>query len=149
MQNNVEYFMWVSREIEIRDLAGRLTCISHHAAARISAAATAAMSASSVRPLVMHSRITSWPSSWATGGAHAVGELAGERVLPRVAGGDIVGVEEQGIDHGAVSGLGSLSSAKPSSSQPVTPPIMSLTGRPSWARRIAPRCAPLQCGPAQ
>ncbi len=38
---------------------------------------------------------------------------------------------------------------KPSSSQPVMPPIMSFTGRPSFARRMAPRWAPLQCGPAQ
>lgn len=36
-----------------------------------------------------------------------------------------------------------------SSSHPVMPPVMILTGRPSFASRIAPRTAPLQCGPAQ
>ncbi|QYU68504.1 tripartite tricarboxylate transporter substrate binding protein [Leptolyngbya sp. 15MV] len=39
--------------------------------------------------------------------------------------------------------------AKPSSTHPVMPPAMILTGRPSRARRKAPRAAPLQCGPAQ
>ena len=40
-------------------------------------------------------------------------------------------------------------SSKPSSNQPVIPPVMIFTGRPSCARRSAPRAAPLQCGPAQ
>jgi len=39
--------------------------------------------------------------------------------------------------------------SKPSSSHPVIPPIITFTGRPNWANRIAPRVAPLQCGPAQ
>ncbi len=39
--------------------------------------------------------------------------------------------------------------SKPSSSQPVMPPAMILTGRPSSASRSAPLVAPLQCGPAQ
>jgi hypothetical protein len=38
---------------------------------------------------------------------------------------------------------------KPSSIQPVTPPIIILTGRPNRARRTAALLAPLQCGPAQ
>ena len=41
------------------------------------------------------------------------------------------------------------SRSRPSSSQPVTPPIISFTGRLSRASRSAARCAPLQCGPAQ
>mmetsp|Transcript_7057 Transcript_7057/g.30035 ORF Transcript_7057/g.30035 Transcript_7057/m.30035 type:complete len:853 (-) Transcript_7057:974-3532(-) len=44
---------------------------------------------------------------------------------------------------------GPCASAKPSSSQPVMPPAMIFTGRPSFASRSAPRAAPLQCGPAQ
>ena len=32
---------------------------------------------------------------------------------------------------------------------PVTPPTISLTGRPCWAKRSAPRVDPLQCGPEQ
>ena len=40
-------------------------------------------------------------------------------------------------------------SEKPSSSQPVTPPIIFFTGRPSFANRIAAFSVPLQCGPAQ
>lgn len=40
-------------------------------------------------------------------------------------------------------------SAKPSSFQPVIPPIISFTGRPRRARRAAARSAPLQCGPPQ
>ncbi len=42
-----------------------------------------------------------------------------------------------------------VASSKRSSSQPVIPPAMIFTGRPSSARRSAPRAAPLQCGPAQ
>ena len=38
---------------------------------------------------------------------------------------------------------------KPSSIQPVTPPIIIFTGKPSRARRNAALLAPLQCGPAQ
>jgi hypothetical protein len=38
---------------------------------------------------------------------------------------------------------------KPSSIQPVTPPIIILTGKPNRARRTAALLAPLQCGPAQ
>jgi peptidoglycan/LPS O-acetylase OafA/YrhL len=38
---------------------------------------------------------------------------------------------------------------KPSSAQPVMPPSINFTGRPSRARRSAARSAPLQCGPAQ
>ncbi len=38
---------------------------------------------------------------------------------------------------------------KPSSSQPVMPPIIFFTGRPSLARRMAAFSVPLQCGPAQ
>src|SRR6266702_7294041 len=58
--------------------------------------------------------------------------------------------EDQGSCSISVQALAAcVSSAKPSSSQPVTPPIMIFTGRPSFARRIAPRVAPLQCGPAQ
>ncbi len=38
---------------------------------------------------------------------------------------------------------------KPSSIQPVTPPIIIFTGKPSRARRSAALLAPLQCGPAQ
>jgi len=40
--------------------------------------------------------------------------------------------------------VSSVTSSKPSSSQPVTPPVMILTGRPNSARRNAPRAAPLQ-----
>jgi hypothetical protein len=47
------------------------------------------------------------------------------------------------------AGLPDVASSKPSSIQPVMPPAMILTGRPSLARRRAPRAAPLQCGPAQ
>lgn len=42
-----------------------------------------------------------------------------------------------------------LSSSKPSSNHPQTPPAMIFTGRPKRAKRKAPRAAPLQCGPAQ
>src|SRR5262245_30968618 len=38
---------------------------------------------------------------------------------------------------------------KPSSSQPVTPPIIILTGSPRRESRTAALFAPLQCGPAQ
>ena len=38
---------------------------------------------------------------------------------------------------------------KPSSIQPVTPPIIIFTGKPSRERRNAALLAPLQCGPAQ
>ena len=44
---------------------------------------------------------------------------------------------------------GVLANSKPSSNQPVMPPAMTFTGRPSRASRNAPRAAPLQCGPAQ
>ena len=40
-------------------------------------------------------------------------------------------------------------SSKPSSFQPVKPPIIFLTGRPSRASATAALSAPLQCGPAQ
>ena len=62
-----------------------------------------------------------------------------------------VGVRSPGPAHGDGHATASwrASSAKPSSSQPVTPPIMILAGRPRRASRIAPRVAPLQCGPAQ
>ncbi len=43
----------------------------------------------------------------------------------------------------------SATSSNPSSIQPVMPPIIFLTGRPSRARRTAALSAPLQCGPAQ
>ncbi len=45
--------------------------------------------------------------------------------------------------------LSALARENPSSSQPVMPPAMIFTGRPSFASRKAPRAAPLQCGPAQ
>ena len=53
------------------------------------------------------------------------------------------------IRKAAAEATGPLSVLKPSSSQPVIPPIMIFTGRPSRASRTAARCAPLQCGPAQ
>ena len=42
-----------------------------------------------------------------------------------------------------------VSKAKPSSAQPVTPPIITFTGMPSLPRRSAALSVPLQCGPAQ
>ncbi len=52
-------------------------------------------------------------------------------------------------NHTASLATSSRANSKPSSSQPVMPPIMSLTGRPSMARRTAALSAPLQWGPAQ
>lgn len=55
----------------------------------------------------------------------------------------------RGLADGAAHSAASVVSSNPSSSHPVIPPAMIFTGRPSSARRKAPRAAPLQWGPAQ
>ncbi len=59
---------------------------------------------------------------------------ARSRLLPgEIAAGDLLGVSSA-----------ALASSNPSSSQPVTPPIITLTGLPKRAMRAAARSAPLQ-----
>ena len=54
-----------------------------------------------------------------------------------------------GITAEDLVGMRPATSANPSSSHPVTPPIIFFTGRPRCARRSAALSAPLQWGPAQ
>lgn len=49
----------------------------------------------------------------------------------------------------ALDGASPVGSAEPSSIQPVTPPIISFTQRPTRASRTAALFAPLRCSPAQ
>ncbi len=55
----------------------------------------------------------------------------------------------RGLVDGAAHSAASVANSNPSSSHPVIPPAIIFTGRPSSARRSAPRAAPLQWGPAQ
>ncbi len=55
----------------------------------------------------------------------------------------------EALERGAIGHAGAVISSKPSSSHPVTPPIIFFTGRPSRASASAALSAPLQCGPAQ
>jgi hypothetical protein len=53
------------------------------------------------------------------------------------------------INSSPVKKIHDEANVRPSSAQPVSPPIMIFTGRPSCAIFSAALSAPLQCGPAQ